>query len=266
MPFKWWRGDDRYDLPAGRVEPYRLWFEFLRYAAIDQTLTINDAYYASWGDYRALTFDQWWGQHWRTLFAVGVGVTEVAASDAHRIPTNSVLLAIPLHQDPRRSLEQIKAILDDRGASARLSDMAEGQFGFTMGTASEGRVIHPSTRFLKNLDKVRLLLHVYRFWVQFPDFDDRKRLDATARAYVSWANGWNKKVRAHKWNRPLIEVPAAIGSYVEHLDAKEGRQRVKRDSGLTADPDDRRQVARYIRKARRLAANVARGEFPSTYE
>lgn len=266
MSIKWWRGDDRYDLPAGRVEPYRLWFEFLRHAAMDQTLTIDDAFYASWGDYRSLPFDKWWRQHWRTLFAVGVGVTEVAASDAHRIPTNSVLLSIPLHQDPRRSLEQIKAILDDRGASARLSDMAEGQFGFTMGAAADGRDIHPSTRFLKNLSKVRLLLHVYRFWVQFPDIDDRKRLDATARAYVSWANGWNKKVRAHKWNRPLIEVPDAMNSYVTHIDAKGGRMRVSQHSGIVADANHRRQVARYIAKARRLAANVARGEFPSVYE
>lgn len=266
MTIKWWRGDDRNDLPAGRVEPYRLWFEFLRHAAMDPTLFINDAYYASWGDYRSLPFDKWWGQHWRTLFAVGVGVTEVAASDAHRLPANSLLLSIPLHQDPKRSLEQIKAILEDRGASARLADMAEGQFGFTMGAAADGRNIHPSTRFLKNLSKVRLLMHVYRFWVQFPDLPDTARLDATARAYVKWASTWNKQIDAKKWNRGKIEVPPALSLYVAHLDAKGGRKRVSQHSGLIADASNRRQVARYIAKARRLAANVARGEFPSVYE
>jgi hypothetical protein len=157
-------------------------------------------------------------------------------------------------------------MLADRGAGSTLKDMPWGQFGFTMGKSADGIDIHPSTRFLKNLDKVRLLMHIYRFWVQFPDLDDRKRLDATARAYVSWASGWNKKVKSNKWDRPEIEIPRAMTEYLNHLDAKGGRQRVSQHSGLLNDLNHRRQVARYISKARRLAANVSRGEFPSVYE
>lgn len=262
----WWNGDEKHKLPAQRVEPYRLWFEFLRLATMDKHVVIDEATYASWGDYKTFPFSKWWGQHWRQLFAVGVGVTEMSASDARQVPANSLVVSIPLHQDPKRSLDQIKQMLADRGAGSTLKDMPSGQFGFTMGKTADGVSVHPSTRFLKNLDKVRLLMHIYRFWVQFPDLDDRKRLDATARAYVSWASGWNKKVKSNKWDRPLIEIPHAMSSYVKHLDEKGDRQRVSRDSGLVADPDDRRQIARYIAKARRLATNVGRGEFPSVYD
>ena len=71
-----WKGDQSYLLPALQVEPYRLWFEFLKLAEQDVSLTVSRPIYKSWGEYRNTDFKSWWREHWRTLFATGIGVYE----------------------------------------------------------------------------------------------------------------------------------------------------------------------------------------------
>ena len=83
---KEWRGDDAHMLPAQKVEPYRLWFEFLKLAHSDPDISINKKFYRSWGTVQGVDFSEWWSGHWRTLFAVDIGV-RVVNSDrdlAHR--------------------------------------------------------------------------------------------------------------------------------------------------------------------------------------
>lgn len=265
---KKYRGDDEYQLPALQVEPYRLWFEFLKHAAKDSSVTIDRAFYADWGDYESMSFTLWWKQHWRSLFSVAIGVREVGKDErAERTTTNDLVLAIPLHQDRKVTLRQIEQLLDEHEAGAKLATMPSGQFHLTIGKVDDGHEIHPSTRFLRNLDKVRLLLHIYRFWVSFPELDEKRRLEETAKAYFAWASEWNDKVRTKRWNRPLIELPTAISQYVAFLAFRGNRRRIALyEYNVSNVPNARRQIARYIRKARRIAANVARGEFPGDYE
>lgn len=265
MAVKKWKGDEVHLLPAQQVEPYRLWFEFLQLASKDETLTVNKKRYEPWGDYADLKFKAWWSTHWRNLFAVDLGVREVDHPKAiEKRSDRELIVRIPLYQDPKRSLAQVRELLKQRGASERLRDMAEGQFRLQVGD-EDGALIHPSTRFLRNLPKVRLLLNVYRFWLSHAEADERRRLEKTAVSYFRWADGWNRQVREKKWNRPLIEIPFALTTYVKHLEKRGAR---KRTSLYETDDvsDHRRQIARYIRKARRLAENVAQGRFPGKYE
>ena len=51
-----WSGDGEFVLPAGFVEPYRLWFEYLKSAYADETIEVDKAHYAPWGDVANLTF------------------------------------------------------------------------------------------------------------------------------------------------------------------------------------------------------------------
>jgi hypothetical protein len=44
-----------------RKEAFRLWFECLTRAANNPQFTINTAYYKEWGDWRQLSFNEWWG-------------------------------------------------------------------------------------------------------------------------------------------------------------------------------------------------------------
>ena len=262
---KKWKGDKAHLLPALQVEPYRLWFEFLRLASSDTTLTINKPIYRSWGDYGSLDFNTWWENHWQTLFATGIGVFEI--TDA--VPATSTArfnISVPLNQDQATTISQIRKLLIERGAGQKLKSIRQGQFELSVGIVN-GKKVDPSTRFLRNLPKVRLLMHLYRFWLQFPDHGERQRLEETAKAYFEWAGDWNRKITERRWNRPKIDVPTALSEYVKFLERRGGRRRVSlMDENETDIPNHRRQIARYIRKARRIAANVAAGEFPGSYE
>lgn len=260
-----WKGDYGHKLPAAQVEPYRLWFEFLKLALTDETLTVRLDRYEPWNDVANETFTDWWSAHWRELFAVDIGVHEVDRLEPlSKRSERELIIRIPLYQDPKRSLAQVKQLLAERGASDRLKDMAEGQYHLQIGSG-ENSSVHPSTRFLKNLPKVRLLLNIYRFWLSHSQLNERRRLEATATDYFKWADAWNRRVRAGKWNRPTIQIPGAIRSYVEYLNKREaaGRQRL---AAVDDSSDNRRQIARYIRKARHIASNVAQGRFPGDYE
>lgn len=263
-----WSGDGSHKLPAQQVEPYRLWFEFLKLASRDPDVRVNGKLYAAWGDYETLTFDQWWSPNWRRLFAVDVGVYELKPSDAQSLPasSDSLLVRIPLYQDPKRSLAQVAEILKANNASHRLRDMPAGQFHLNVGEGRGGKLIHPSTRFLRNLSKVRLLMHLYRFWVQHQGEVPIRRLEKTTLSYLAWAEGWNTKVKEKKWNRPLIEVPSAIRAYAKYVRERAEAGRLRLYDGHDDHTNHRRQVARYIEKAQRLAANAGRGVFPGQYE
>lgn len=261
---KKWKGDEIHLLPALQVEPYRLWFEFLKLAEQDGELTVDKTIYSAWGDYRSSDFKKWWKTYWRSLFATSIGTFEI--TDSIPSATARLNVSLPLNQDPTQTLNQVRQLLKDRGAGQKLKSMRHGQFELSVGTVN-GRKVDPSTRFLRNLPKVRLLMHLYRFWLQFPDHDERRRLEETAKAYCRWAGDWNRKVTERKWKRDKIEIPTALSEYVMFLERRGGRRRVSLvDENETDAPNHRRQLARYIRKARRIAANAAAGEFPGTYE
>jgi hypothetical protein len=265
---KEWRGDEAHMLPAQKVEPYRLWFEFLKLAHGDPDISINKKFYRSWGTVQGEDFSEWWSGHWRTLFAVDIGVRVVDSEHdlAHRSDSD-LLVRIPLYQDRARTLRQLSELLESHGAGVRLADMTQGQFHLSVGVSEDGHPIHPSTRFLRNLPKVRLLMHLYRFWLEGQGLDERTRLEQTAIKYFSWADSWNRKVRERNWKRPLIEIPPAISEYVTFLQKRGERKRVRLSELNETDvANHRRQVARYIRKARHIAANVGNGEFPGVYE
>jgi hypothetical protein len=224
------KGDDAHQLPAQQIEPYRLWFEFLKLALQDETLTVDAKRYEAWGDVAGTDFSDWWSANWRDLFAVDIGVQVVEKlSPKSQRSDKELIVRIPLYQNPKRSVAQVAELLNQHGASDRLKDMAEGQFHLQVGKG-KGGLIHPSTRFLRNLPKVRLLLHLYRFWLSHPHENDRRRLELVTLDYFNWADAWNAKVRQRKWKRPLIEIPSAIRIYTEYLQKREksGGKRLER--------------------------------------
>ena len=162
---KRWRGDDEHRLPAQKVEPYRLWFEFLKLASKDPEIQIDKRFYQRWGSVDA-DFDDWWSAHWRDLFSVDIGVRVCGPGEAtEKRLEGDLVLRIPLYQDKKRTLFQIAELLDQNGAGERLADMKQGQFHLSVGV-SDGHPIQPSTRFLRNLSKVKLLMRFYRFWLE----------------------------------------------------------------------------------------------------
>jgi len=264
---KKWLGQDGKLLPAHQVEPYRLWFEFLKAAQADPTLSINKQEYASWGEVESQRFDAWWSSHWQSLFAVDLGVQEVPSiAAAKRLGERTILLAVPLYQSTTKSLAEIRAILAASGASDRIKGVPQGGFRLKVIDKS-GRNIDPARRFLRNLGKIRLYLRIYRYWIESSKLEPRERLEQVTLSYYRWAKSWNTKVRDKRWNRPVAELPGVIINYAGYLE-KRGSRKTKSQAGLKAVDvlNDRRQITRYIRKACAIANNVAEGQFPGQYE
>ena len=62
--------DKRFTLPAGKILPYQLWFGFLKAALTDPDLHVDREFYRPWGPVETMTFEEWWPDHWRELFAI----------------------------------------------------------------------------------------------------------------------------------------------------------------------------------------------------
>lgn len=263
-------GDDRHRLPAQKIEPYRLWFEFLKLASRDPELTVDKRHYLPWGNYADEDFDDWWGIHWRQLFAVDIGVRPYVDGTTER-SNATIVLVIPLYQDTTLTLRQVHEYLVEHKAGARLADMRQGEFQLRISDTTSSHPIHPATRFLRNLSKVRLLLKVYQFWIEADVDDDRRRLEAATKRYFEWAKRWNDKIAQKRSAKKIvqvgtIELPTSISRYVEYLQLRGTRTRIGQHELIGWNDDSRRQVKRYLIKARRIAANVARGEFPGQFE
>jgi hypothetical protein len=267
---KKWSGDTQNRLPALQVEPYRLWFEFLKLSLKDETLIVDTKRYQAWGNVKEETFSTWWSNNWRTLFSVDVGVHEIPQGAGRSFPVLSDPLAIyvriPLYQHPKHSLSQIASILESKGAGTKLRAMPAGQFRLDAGFTEAGLSIHPSTRFLRNLAKVRLLLHLYRFWIQHQQLTPTRRLERMTLSYSNWADTWNRNIKDKKWNRPFIEIPPAIRGYAQYLEKRGNRGKLFLHDGNLDHANDRRQVTRFLTKARRIAENVSTGIFPGRYD
>jgi hypothetical protein len=272
---KKWSGDSRHQLPAKQIEPYRLWFEFLKLALTDPTVDVDRQFYADWGDIENVDFSDWWRLNWRRLFAVDVGVYELTDLKQKIVQSDGeIIIRLPLYQDTKRTLTQIENILTDKGAGGKLSQMPTGQYKLDVGAKETGELISPSTRFLKQVNKVRLYHHIYRFWLKNQNLTDRKRMQETCRDYFSWATKWNIQVARRKdgtvGKRRQIEIPEAIYYYALYLKAREGKGKLTRNDAIRDDivpniAGYQRQISRYIDKATTIARSVGKGKFPGSY-
>lgn len=256
-----WSGDGEFVLPAGFVEPYRLWFEYLKSAHADETIEVDLEHYAAWGDVQNLTFNQWWSKNWRSIFAVKARKVSVVDGDAKPDP-DSLLLRIPLSGSTDALLKQVRTILAKHEiVDGGVVGQAQGRFKLVDGYQKG---------FLNNLDRTRRYLRLYQFWLKHADKDRMKRLDAAARDFYNW--GEKRKVTLAKQNwtkpRPYVDVPYFYKVYVGWLDAKQSEK--KRQTGDLSQSDfemgnvrdARRMITRDITRARKIAEFTAKGIFP----
>ena len=280
---KKWVGDDGNLLPAQQIEPYRLWFEFLKLATKDPKVKLNHTLYKAWGPWESLKFDEWWEPRWRSLFALDLGVRQVFQADINHSETeNFIAVLIPLHQKKATTLAQVKKLLETKGGSKMKSTASLGRFQIKVLAKGSNKLIDPSRRFLRNLGTVRLLLNLYRFWIKNVDIaNHRDRIRQSSRDFFAWAKNYNDKTRykrdGTKSKRPQIYIPPPIVAYVKYLELLGEGGRISREThqkyldsndskGGGGTADAYRQLSRYFSKAEKLATNVGKGIFPGSYE
>ena len=242
-----WSGDGRFYLPARQIEPYRLWFEFLKLAHTDPDIVVDYDFYADWGSFWDKSFNEWWaGATWRTLFAVDASVRVLDESESIKNDGQAIVVRLPLSKDLRETLRDVQQLLEQHEAGTKLKTVAQGKFRLSEGYEKG---------FLKYADRANFMLRLYRIWLDNADHDKRGRVKQTAVQFYEWAKHRDDMIRAknYKLTRPMF--PFAVKIYAEAILAGED----------ITNSDEQRQFMRYLKKARNLANNAAKGVFPGKY-
>ena len=111
MARKAFTGDHIKELPKGKAEPYRLWFEFLKLALDMQPEKVNRKFYEPWGDVQNISFNDWFPDNWQRLFAVPASLTLVKSlSEAETFLADGkrVLVRIDRTGPVKRQIEDFK--------------------------------------------------------------------------------------------------------------------------------------------------------------
>ena len=244
--FEKWSGDGTYYLPARQVEPYRLWFEFLKQAHRDQDLQVDYEHYLEWGNFYNEEFSSWWsGATWRMLFAIDVGVRVYDQGEVPEADEQALLVRLPLNKNPKQTLRDVQELLEQHKAGTALCKISQGKFALSDGY---------ERAFLKYLPNVRVMLRCYSYWLDNVELHNRERTSQTAADFYTWAKSRNDLIieRRYKYSRPLI--PFAVAEYAKQILANE-----------KPDEDHKRAFKRYLQKARNLAKNASMGVFPGKY-
>ncbi len=98
-------GDSSFRLPKGTIEPYRLWFEYLKVADRHPNIEVDRSLYGNWGAIEGVAFDDWWSKHWRELFATQAetAVIEQLMTSAPQGPIPGLSSCVFLFPAPRNS-------------------------------------------------------------------------------------------------------------------------------------------------------------------
>jgi hypothetical protein len=261
---KVWDGDGVLRLPSGKVEPYRLWFEFLKLADRDPSITVDEVFYEDWGDFKNQRFNEWWsGATWRNLFAIQGGVSVINPTDTIQSndPSTTLMVSIPIGKSIRDSLKDVKDLLEEYGATDKIGASPKGKYSLVDGYEKG---------FMKKLRKANMMVRLYGYWLDSADEDELNRYNVTASAYYDWAKERDSNIMEKGWKYSRPEFPFCFHYYVENylrggsFGLSEGMsQKQLLEHSKASDKDNSlRQIKRLISNARKLTANAAVGQFP----
>jgi hypothetical protein len=267
MPSKFW-GDGHYVLPTTTVEPYRLWFEWLKLALNDRVydgdsereIRFTDRRYDAWGDVQNTPFEDWWEDNWRTLFGMTTGVLEIPTGQLPPKSERFITLLIPLSGMRHKIGYQIDEILAKHPQFVASDDRPKADFELSEGY-QQG--------FTKRLSESRRYLRFYELWLGQKTNGERDRVDLAVRAFVAWHKANPDEARYSVGN--LTEAYKVYNQFL--IDRDEGlrinraeyalSQRLRGDD-VTAEKA-RKAIGRDLAKARKIAQNLAAGQFPGDY-
>jgi hypothetical protein len=253
MVRKAFSGDLVRELPKGKIEPYRLWFEYLKLAFDTIPQRVNKNFYGPWGNIQTRKFDDWFEPNWRELFAVPRSVSVVESEDealASFERSDIILLRVINSAPLRRQIEAFKKALK-AGAQTRKQKKHPLTPQFAL-----------DSKRSMNLSALRAMLKFLKISQMHTD------LEGATKEYVCWADAWNKNLRKRKNSkRTEILIPAPLRAFAREIEDFEAEQakskrRVKKSVQYNNAKSD---VRRFQRRAEKVRDNVARGSFPGEY-
>lgn len=249
MARKAFTGDHIKELPKGKAEPYRLWFEFLKLALDMQPEKVNRKFYEPWGDVQNISFNDWFPDNWQRLFAVPASLTLVKSlseAETFLADEKSVLVRIDRTGPVKRQIEDFKKILKMNREPTGKRTVLKPAYEIT----SARSMINASLRAQL---KLLSLYHKHN-----------GKIDEATKEYYAWASNWNNEIRNKKWKREQIRIPIVLTTFASEIERYENKKlniklRVKKGESYYQARSD---ANRFLRKARKVLDNVSAGRFP----
>ena len=91
-------------------EAYRLWFESLKRALADESVTVNCKLYASWGDVGSYTFDRWWREIGKDVIQLGGKEVSLFTGERHD-DKNAYLVSVPKSLTSTEAANKLRRLL-----------------------------------------------------------------------------------------------------------------------------------------------------------
>lgn len=244
---KKWSGDGTYFLPARQIEPYRLWFEFLKLAHVDPEIEVDYEYYSEWGAFWEMPFNEWWTEaRWKKLFSVDSGVRVLLEGEVCSEEPHAIIVRLPLNKPPSDTLQDVAELLKQNNAGVKFGQVRQGRYSMTDGYEKA---------FLKYLDRANMMLRLYGLWLNNSDLSKSQRVTRTALQFYDWAEARKTNIRERRYQYTEPTLPFALKSFALELKAGENM----------SGSDERRAFMRYIKKAKALAQNASSGKFPGKW-
>ena len=210
-----------------RKQPARLWFEFYKLALVNEKLQAevkrSKDFYKPWGDITGVKFDPWFEEH-KNLFVdqLSVELTEVMPTQNNQ---DLLYLTIPKSWSLTKILNEVKVKLEGKVGLVT--------YGKKHKTLSKSAFAIPAGKELKTTN-MNFALVVYK------DIYLQLGQPPINREFMS-------KVHEYYKSRPRKnKIPASMGF-----------------KGLNVNEESvLRNLRRYIKKAKLLELNVAKGVFP----
>lgn len=222
---------------------------------MDPTLKINEGYYAAWGSASEKSFTKWWAEKGKALFERPT----VAIHTAQRATDGRVLVSVPLQMTPTDAGNAIRALLTTHYQKTERRPIKEQVYSFT-----EGKEVKVAA--------IRAYLHTYdtyqRLIAEGKRSDGRSQRGKRASDIEIRAKDLLREVRRYylarseQWTRRKVKVrvdtlPIALSQGM--TENPHTGQKVKYEGEERAAIQS---VLRYLRRAQRLVANAAKGNWP----
>ena len=198
--------DGPYVLPGG-IEPYRLWFEWLKLVMRYSKANVDKKHYQAWGGITHQSFDEWFEPNWRELFGVSV-VRQLQSNEKANNSDDVITLEIPKRGLKTKIIMQVQEFfnqIEDVGTFV----LPEAPFMITK-TYNRG--------FLPNIAEQRMLLRLYKLSVSLDSHDENSHLEKLAVAFVETYQNWS--LAEQLAGRKVVKLPDQYRGYVQYLNER----------------------------------------------
>ncbi len=194
--------DGPYVLPGG-IEPYRLWFEWLKLATHDEDVRVGEKY-SQWGAIWNQSFDDWFEPNWRLLFGVSV-VRRLQTNEKANSTDDMITIEIPKRGFTSKIRDQVEAFLNQVEHDAELVP-EEAKFSISS---------NYQRGLLPNLAEERRLLRLYELSLNLKVSDEGDRLKELAKSFVGTFDEWASAEA--NLGRSVGNLPDKIKGFVDFL-------------------------------------------------